>query len=95
MDKKPTVGDVYLLDDLVSVLDSMEDLEKAEADRSIDAAEPQVDVGGSDASGGDGDEVPVDGAGALEFNIQVQDSRPRFKFMFRDLKMSKCWNLES
>ena len=74
MDKKPTVGDVYLLDDLVAVLDAMEDLEKTEDDKptdTADAAEPQVNVVGSDASDGSGDNVPVDGAGALEFNIQV------------------------
>ena len=74
MDKKPTVGDVYLLDDLVAVLDAMEDLEKTEDDKPTDvadAAEPQVDVVDSDASGEAGDDAPVDGAGALEFNIQV------------------------
>ena len=73
MDKKPTVGDVFLLDDLVAMLDAMEDLEKAESNESspTDDAEPKVDDVGSNASGGDGDDVPVDGAGALEFNIQV------------------------
>ena len=73
MDKNPTVGDVFLLDDLVAMLDAMEDLEKAESNESspTDDAEPKVDDVGSNASGGDGDEVPVDGAGALEFDIQV------------------------
>ena len=73
MDKNPTVGDVFLLDDLVAMLDAMEDLEKAEPNESspTDDAEPKVDDVGSDASGGDGDEVPVDGAGTLEFDIQV------------------------
>ena len=73
MDKNPTVGDVFLLDDLVAMLDAMEDLEKAESNESspTDDAEPKVDDVGSNASGGDGDDVPVDGAGALEFNIQV------------------------
>ena len=73
MDKNPTVGDVFLLDDLVAMLDAMEDLEKAESNESspTDDAEPKADDVGSDASGGDGDEVPVDGAGALEFDIQV------------------------
>ena len=73
MDKNPTVGDVFLLDDLVAMLDAMEDLEKAEPNESspTDDAEPKVDDVGSNASGGDGDEVPVDGAGTLEFDIQV------------------------
>ena len=80
--EKPTVGDVFLLDNLAVALEAMEDLEKADADKpsSTDAAKPRVDAGGlndasanvdaSEASGGDG--VPADdGAGALEFNIQV------------------------
>ena len=73
MDKNPTVGDVFLLDDLVAMLDAMEDLEKAESNESspTDDAEPKVDDVGSNSSGGDGDDVPVDGAGALEFDIQV------------------------